>query len=235
MREVIVTPTRSAGPLEHPSPPLALLASVYAGLFLTSLIVHVWLAGGDHIPSPFDGPGAARAFFAAHPTSVRWSGFLQFCAAIPLTLFAVVTVSRLRFLGVHAAGAFIALGGGILAGAMQILAALALWTLSLDPDGAAVRSLQLFAFAAGGPAFVTALGLFVAGSAVSAGLAGLVSRPLLWTGLALAVLAELSVFAFVFPAASYLLPIVRLGTFGWLIWLGAVLPRAMRLAGEAAS
>jgi hypothetical protein len=55
---------------------------------------------------------------------------LQFGAAVPLGVFTATIVSRLRFLGVKAAGAYIALFGGFGAAFATASNATVLWTIS---------------------------------------------------------------------------------------------------------
>ena len=97
----------------HPSPPLVVLAVVYTAVFLASLVLTALLTAGEHFPSPFASSTSSFEFFARHSLAVRWSGFLQLGAAVPLGLFTATVASRLHFLGVRAAGATIALFGGI--------------------------------------------------------------------------------------------------------------------------
>jgi hypothetical protein len=141
-------------PENHPSHPLVALSIVHTVLFIASIVVQVILSGGHHIPSPYDGAAAGKAFFASAPGSVQWSSFLQFGATVPLALCVVCTVSRLQFLVVKAAGAFIALGGGLLGCALSMVASLAIWSLSQDPTSESVRTLQLLSYAAGDPVSV---------------------------------------------------------------------------------
>jgi hypothetical protein len=220
----------------HPSPPLTVLAAVQAALFLMSLAVTAALTGGDHVPSPFGPAAPSLRFFAEHGDAVRWGAFLQLGSAVPLGLFAAVASSRLHFLGIRAAGATIALYGGLAASSFLALSALAQWALSW-PDvavaPAVARALHLLAFAAGGPAHVMALGLLVAGVAVTAGLGRLVPGWMMTTGLAIAVLAELSWLSLVLPAASLLLPLARFPALAWLIAAGALLPNARRRAATS--
>jgi hypothetical protein len=217
----------------HPSPPLQVLAAAHATIFVASLVLTALLTGGGHLPSPFGPSEASFRFFAAHGDAVRWNAFLQLGSAVPLGLFAATAASRLHFLGVRAAGVAIALFGGVAASSFLSLSALAQWTVSwpdVTDSQAAVRALQLFAFAAGGPAHVMAMGLLIAGIAVTTGLARLLPRWMMTTGLALAVLAELSWVSLVLPAASLLLPLVRFPAFAWMIAAGALLPRSRREA-----
>lgn len=218
----------------HPSPPLVVLASVYAAVVLASLVLVGLLTRGEHIPSPFGATDTSLGFFAHHPLAVRWSAFLQLGAAVPLGLFSATVSSRLHFLGVRAAGVAIAFFGGIAASVALATSAAVLWALSwpgVAESEAMTHALHLVAFAMGGPAHVEALGLLLAGVSVTAGLSRLLPRWMMASGLVLAGLAELSWLSLVLPQASYLLPLARFPAFAWLIAAGALLPVA-RKGGE---
>jgi hypothetical protein len=211
----------------HPSPPLGVLAAIFTVLFLAG-VVELLLAAPVEPLNPFAAPSASAAYFRDHWLAVRWGGFLQFCAAIPLGLFAASSSSRLRFLGIKAAGATIALYGGLVASCLLALSGLCAWVLSQPGvDGAAARALHLLAFGLGGPGHVATLGLLVAGLAVSSGLGGLLARGWMWSGIAIAVASELSVFSLVFLPAAFLLPLGRFTAMAWLIAVGILLPRSL--------
>jgi hypothetical protein len=203
----------------HPSPPLVVLAVAYTAVFLASLVLTALLTAGEHFPSPFASSTSSFEFFARHSLAVRWSGFLQLGAAVPLGLFTATVASRLHFLGVRAAGVTIALFGGIAAAIFLTLS----WPDVLAAAGLA-RALQLLAFAAGGPAHVMALGILLAGVSVTGGLHRLLPRWMMASGLVLAAMAELSWLCLVLPPGSYLLPLARFPGFAWLIVAGALLP-----------
>jgi hypothetical protein len=171
---------------KHPSPSLLVLAIVHTALFVASLPL------------------------------AQFRAVLQFGAAVPLGLFAATAFSRLQFLGVRAAGATIALYGGLTASAMMMLSGLSQWS-----------ELQRLAFATGGVGFVVPFGLLVAGVSVTAGLTRLVPRWLMIFGLIIAAFAELSTFSLVTDYATYLLPAARFPGFVWLIATGALLPREL--------
>jgi hypothetical protein len=95
----------------HAGPPLILPGAIFTGLFVASLAAGAILSGGAPYPMPFGAADESR-YFVIHADAVRVVAFLQFGAAIPLGLFTATLVSRLRFLGIDAAGATIALFGG---------------------------------------------------------------------------------------------------------------------------
>jgi hypothetical protein len=142
----------------------------------------------------------------------------------------------LRFLGIEAAGTWIALVGGALASAMGAFSALAQWSLAQPDLGTEARALHLLAFGTGGPGYVVPFGLLVAGVAVTGGLARKLPRWVMWSGLFVASVAELSSLCIAFAPAVYLLPIARFPGLAWLIVAGALLPstRASGTPREAA-
>jgi hypothetical protein len=84
------------------------------------------------------------------------------------------------------------------------------------------------AFATGGPGTIVPFGILVAGVSVSAGLTGNVPRWIMWFGLVVAAVAELSSLTIAIPAAAYLLPAARFPGLVWLIAAGATLPMRRR-------
>src|SRR5262249_51097264 len=133
-------------------------------------------------------------------------------------------------------GTLITLVGGTLASGMGAFSALAQWAL-VQPDlgSEATRALHLLAFIAGGPGYVVPFGLLVAGVAVTGGLSQKLPRWVMWSGLFVAIVAELSSLPVAFDPAMYLLPIARFTGIVWLIVVGALLPstRSSRTQREA--
>jgi hypothetical protein len=215
---------------QHRGPALVPVATVHLLLFLAGVLAVAVFAGGDHYPSPFAPENLIVRFFASHAVETRIGAFFSFGSAIPLGIFTATVASRLRFLGVRAAGESIALFGGIGAALALALSASCSWTLSWiggSPDStAAIRAVHLIAFATGGPATVVLLGLLVAGVAVTSGFARLLPRWLCWTGVGIGLVAELSSLVLVVPAAVPLLPIARFTGVLWLIAVGVWLPRS---------
>ncbi len=216
----------------HAGPPLLPVAIVHVLLFIAGLVWVTAFVGGDRFPSPFQPEEVIRHFFSAHAAQVRIQAFLLFGAAIPLGIFTATIVSRLRFLGVRAAGELIALYGGFGASLALAASGLGSWTLSIlgarAGSGDVVLALNLLTFAAGGPAAVVFLGLLIAGVSVAAGLADLVPRWVAWLGIVVALVAELSSLVLLFPRAGLLIPLARFPGLVWLIAAGASLPRSRR-------
>jgi len=217
---------------KHPSPPLWLLAAVHLVLFAAGLGGSAALAHGAVFPSPFDA-GAASAYFGAHADAVRVAGFFLAGSAVPLGLFAATAASRLTFFGAEVAGVTIALFGGIAASLMLLSSGLCMWglgQLGAEAVPQAVRALHLLAFATGGPGFSMMFGLLVLGVSLAGVLAVSGSRRLprwlLWFGLVLGVVAELSSLSLLSNTAAFLLPLVRFPGFVWLIAVGVTMPTA---------
>ena len=229
-------PVRTGPGAVHRGPPLGQLAIVFTGLFLASLVIIGTMTGGAAFPTPNDPPEAVRAFFGPNADVLRVAFFLQFGAAIPLGIFTATAVSRLRFLGLNVAGVTIAQFGGFTASTMLALSGLISWTMTqpgIVDDPGALRALQLLTFATGGAGHVVPLGLLLAGIAVPAGFARLMPRWLVWSGIVVAVVAELSSLSLIFPAVSPLLPLARFPALLWLIGAGFTLPTSRGAARSA--
>ena len=214
--------------IRHKGPPLLLLALIYVGFLI---------AGGATVrvafAVPHDSADKAVAYVAQHGWAIQWGSFCELASAMPLLLFVAVTVSRLRFLGVRAAGEMIALCGGVVASGMLLLSSLATWSLTrpgiADATGA-VRALQALGFVGGGPGFVVPLGLFVAGVSVTAGLHRFVPRWIMWLGIVIAAACELASLTLLWWNAGYFIPVGRFLGVVWMIALAVTLPS--RIAKE---
>jgi hypothetical protein len=215
----------------HRGPSPVAVAIVFTTLFVASLVVSMATAEGEHFPSPFQPEAFSLAYFAKHAEAVRVGAFLQFGSAVPLGIFTATVVSQIRFLGVNVAGAFISLFGGVGASLFLAISALIQWVLSYLGGASAegtIHALHLLAFATGGVGYVVTAGLLVAGISVSGGLSKLLPRWLMWFGLVVAALAELSALSLVVAPAMYLLPAARFPAFVWMICVGALLPKTRR-------
>ena len=170
------------------------------------------------------------AFFQSQASSVRLFGALQFGAAVPLGIFTATMVSRLRFLGIRAAGANIALFGGFGAAFSMTAAGSVIYVMggsAVTQNPVLIQSLYDLAFALGGPGFTVPFGLLMAGVSVTAGFGKLLPRWIVVLGLVLAVAGELSWLAMIFPRALFLLPLARFPGFVWLIAAGLALPNSV--------
>ena len=213
----------------HRGPSLGALGVVFVSLFATSLVAPGVMTGGARFPTPYEPVALAQDYFSRYAEVIRIAAFLQFGAAIPLGIFTATVTSRLRFLGMRVAGVDIALFGGFAASIFLALSAGAGWALSqpgIATEAGATRALQLLGFATGGPGHVAALGLLLAGVSVPSAFAKLIPRWLVWLGLIVAAICELSALSLVFPIAGILLPLGRFPAFIWLIGAGFTMTRS---------
>lgn len=217
----------------HPSPNLGIVATVFAFLFLAGLYPVTLLHGGA-FPGPWSSGGSIAGFFQARSASVQACAVLHFGAAICLGILTASVVSRLHFLGVRAAGAHIALFGGLATAFNMMASAMVLWVMAypgIAANADLARALYYVQFAFGGPGFSVPLGLFFAGVAIPAAFMKLLPRWLIVFGLALAVLGELSWLSLLLPKSVFLIPLTRFPGLVWLMAAGFMLPK---VAGASA-
>src|SRR5262245_5998148 len=211
----------------HAGPPLWLPASMYTVLFLAGLYPVTVFGGDPYFPGPWESPDVIAAFFQARPTAVRVCAFLQFGAAMPLGIFAVSAASRLQFLGVRAAGPFIALFGGTATAVLMMAASAALWVMAqpgIAEDRAVLQALYWLVQGFGGAGFSVPFGLLTAGLTIPVAFKRLVPKWIVVLGLAVAICGELSWLYFMFPGALPLVPLTRFPGFLWLVAIGLALP-----------
>jgi hypothetical protein len=201
-------------------PSILLLGTIHILLFAAGLVAAATLRHGAPFINPYAAGEAIRAFFEQNPTAVRVSSFFLFASAVPLGLFAVTMVSRLRFLGVRAAGTNIALFGGLTAANALILSGLFGWVLSL-PDVATsvsmVRALLFLSFLFGGAVYAVGFGLLAAGVCVTSYFYRFLPRWLIALGILVAFAGEFSSLSLVVYPANFLIPITRYLGFIWLL------------------
>ena len=213
--------------LHHRGPHLGALAIVYTVLFIAGLYQVISFTGGAHFPEPWSSGDVMAAYFQQNPTRVLICAFLQFGAAIPLGIYTATIVSRLRFLGVSAAGPYIALFGGMATVFDMMACAQTLWVMGrpgIAQEVPLLRALYYLSFSFGGPGFSVPMGLLLAGISIVTGYRRLLPKWLVVVGLLLAACGELSWFSLVFPIASFLIPLTRFPGFIWLIIAGFMLP-----------
>src|SRR5580698_8785000 len=176
-------------------PSLLLLATVHVLIFASGLLAAAVLRHGARFATPFAPAEELRAFLALSPASVRVSNFFLFGSAIPFGIFAVTTVSRLRFMGVRAAGTNIALLGGLIATIALLLSGSVGWILSV-PDvlvsAQVVKAVDFLSFLLGGVVFAVGFGLLTAGVSVTCYFMRLLPRWLVAFGMLLALTGEVS-------------------------------------------
>jgi hypothetical protein len=186
------------------------------------------VAVGGLMPLPYGPMGAVVAYVRAEPVALQVIATAVFASSVPLAIYAATAGARLRQLGVARPSAAIALTGGTLAAGALGLTALLGWTLSrpeVSADAALVRAIYFLVFLVGSPGHLVALGLLVAGMAVPGRALGLMPRPLAWTGLVIAALAEVTTLVLAWPQLGVILPIARVAALVWLVAAGAALPR----------
>ncbi len=211
----------------HPSPNLGMLAIVFTVLFCAGLYPIARSSGGAHFPRPWDSAQTMAAYFQLHPTAVLLCAFLQFGAAVPLGIFTATIVSRLHFLGVRAAGATIALYGGLAASLATTCGSIVLWVMArpgIAGDVQLTRALYYLDFGAAGPGYSVPLGLLMAGVSVPLLFYRFVPKWIAVLGLVLAACGVLSWFSIEFLPASFFIPLTRFPGFAWLIAVGFALP-----------
>lgn len=219
----------------HAGPNLGMLAIIYtllfnAGLSAVSAFGTPFGVKQPYWPGPWEPPDIIVSYFHTHPTNVLICVFLQIGALIPLGIFAATIVSRLRFLGIDAAGPNIALLGGFMTVFNSMAAGFTTWAMihpGVTQDLSVTPALNYLSYAFGGPGFSMPMGLFMAGVCVPAAFRKLLPKWLIAFGLLLAVAGELSWFNLVFPKALFLIPMVRFPGFIWLIVTGFMLPKAV--------
>ena len=224
--------TQDASPARHPSPPLGILAIAFAALFIAGLIP-VTSFSGLHFPGPWQPAATIVHYFQARPGEVLICALLQFGSAIPLGILTASAASRFQFLGVRAAGPWIALFGGLMTAFNIVFSASILWVMAypgIAQDPAVLRALYYVSFILGGPGFSVPFGLLIAGICVPAAFTRLLPRWLLVAGFAIAVAGELSWLYMLLPGLLFLIPLTRFPGFLWLIAAGFLLPTSARKA-----
>jgi hypothetical protein len=210
----------------HRGPHPGIVAVVHVALFLSSLLLLVIASKGEAFPNPYKDLQEAQSSLLRYIDIIRINTFLQFGAAIPLGIFTAAVTSRLHFLGVNVTGVSIALFGGIAASVFMTISSLSSWILT-QPNIAdninLVHGMQFFSFATGGVGFIVPLGLLMAGVSVPCLFGHYTPKWIAVFGLTIAVIAQLSSFSLLYYPANYLLPVVRLGSFVWMIATGFTL------------
>src|SRR5205823_11130957 len=127
-------------------PSLLTLAIVYTLLVAASIISGLLLKHGLAVINPYSPAEEARRLFSENPLALRVSSFFLFGSSVPLGIYAATVVSRLRFLGVRAAGSYIALFGGFAAGMALVASAFCTWVLSVPEVSASLPATRVLHF-----------------------------------------------------------------------------------------
>jgi hypothetical protein len=227
---------KPTSPARFAGPPLLPLAMVYTLLLVANIVSAVLLHQGPPAVTPFGDAETARAFFAANRFAIKVSAFFFFGSAVPLAIYAATVVSRLRYLGVRAAGTNIALFGGFAASGAIAISGLCTWVLSVPEVSAslvATRVLYFLSFLFGGAGFAVAFGLLAAGVSVTSHFARLLPRWLVVLGMIVAVAGELSSLSLIAYPANLAIPATRFVGIAWLLLVGGRLPATLRRTEEA--
>jgi hypothetical protein len=156
--------------LSHRGPSLLALAVAYTLLVAASIICGLLLKHGVAVVNPYSSAEGSQRFFADNPNAIRVAAFFSFGSSVPLGIYAATVVSRLRFLGVRAAGTHIALFGGFAASIALVISAFSAWVLSV-PEVAtslvATRVLHFMTLLFGGVSFAVGFGLMATGVSVT--------------------------------------------------------------------
>jgi hypothetical protein len=219
-------------------PSLIPLATVHILLFAAGLATAAALRHGASYVTTFAPAEELRSFFAQSPAAVRVSSFFLFGSAVPFGIFAVTIVSRLRFMGVRAAGTNIALLGGLTATIALLLSGVAGWILSVPEvlsSAPVVKAISFFSFLLGGVMYAVGFGLLAAGVSVTSHFMRLLPRWLVGLGMLLAVTGELSWISLVAYPANFFIPITRFVGFVWMLAVAVALTRGRRTAQAASA
>jgi hypothetical protein len=210
-------------------PSLIVLATVHILVFAAGLVAGGMLRHGASYVSPFAPGEQVRLFFAQNPTAQRVSSFFLFGSAVPFGIFAVTTVSRLRFMGVRAAGTNIALLGGLAATIALMLSGIAGWVLSVPEVASStpvVKAIDFLNFLCGGMCYAVGFGLLAAGVSVTSYFMRLLPRWLSWLGIFLAITGELASLSLLTYPANFFIPITRFVGFLWMVLTAISLTRS---------
>ena len=219
-------------------PSIVLLASVHIVLFVAGLVAGSVLRHGAPFVTPFAPAEQVRMFFMQSPMAVRVSSFFLFGSAVPFGIFAVTTVSRLRFRGVRAAGTNITLLGGLVATIALFFSGTAGWILSepgVCDSAAVVKAIYLLSFLCGGVLYAIGFGLFAAGISVTCYFMRLLPRWLTLVGIVIAIAGELSWFSLIAYPANFFIPITRFAGFIWMLLAAVALSRDRKTALPASA
>jgi len=214
-------------------PSLILLATVHILVFVAGLVAAAALRHGASFVTPFAPAEQVRLFFAQSPTAVRVSNFFLFASAVPFGIFAVTTVSRLRFMGVRAAGTNITLLGGLIATIALILSGITGWVLSVPEVSASaqlVKAIFFLCFLFGGAVYSVGFGLLAAGVSVTSYFMRLLPRWMVVLGMLVAITGELSSFSLIAYPANFFIPITRYLGLIWMISVAVALTKNRTLA-----
>jgi hypothetical protein len=168
--------------LRHAGPHLGALAIIHTLMFNAGLYPVTIFVDKTHFPGPWESGDVIVSYFQTHPLPVLICAFLQFGATIVLGIFTASIVSRLHFLGVRAAGPYIALFGGFATVFGGMAASFLLWVMihpGIAQEPTLLRALYYLSYAFGGPGFSVPMGLLMSGVSVPGAFMKLLPKSLL--------------------------------------------------------
>ena len=214
----------------HGGPHLGMLAIFSTVLFCAGQALIHPIGGKNQFPSPSESSQAISFYFQHHQTMVLLCALLQFGSAVPLGVFSATVYSRMSFLGVRAAGASIALLGGLTASLAVGFSSLMLWVTAqagVAQDSGLTQALCLLGYAVGGVGYAVGLAHLMAGTSASTLFGRLAARWIAILGFSLAAIGMLSCFSLYFAGIGFLVPLTRFCGFLWMIAMGFALPRRL--------
>lgn len=209
-------------------PSLILLVIVHILVFAAGLVAAALLRHGAPYVTPFAPAEQVRLFFAQSPTAVGVSNFFLFASAVPFGIFAVTTVSRLRFMGVRAAGTNITFLGGLTATIALMLSGIMGWVLSVPEVSASaqiVKAIFFLCFLFGGAVFSVGFGLLAAGVSVTSYFMKLLPLWIVVLGMLLALTGELASLSLIAYPANFFIPITRYLGLIWMVLVAVKLTK----------
>ncbi len=139
------------------------------------------------------------------------------------------------FLGVRAAGTWIALFGGFATAFTMLASSCVLWTTTqpgIAQDRTLVQALYWLDQGLGGSGFSVPFGVLIAGVSIPAAFMRLLPKWIIVLGLLIALCGELSWLNLVSSKALFLVPLTRFPGFEWMIAAGFALPRSIAPEGD---
>lgn len=212
-------------------PNSGIVATVFVVLFFAGLMPVTAFGGMPYFPGPAASVNEMVAFFSQRQGAILLCAFLQFGSAVPLGIFTMSMVARLKFLGVRAAGADLALFGGLATAIALVTSSCVLWAMTypgIPQDANLLQALYRVSFGLGGPAYSVFFGLLAAGISVTAGLYKLLPKWVIILGLVVAVAGELSWFEILNVKLLPLIPLTRFPGFVWMLAAGFSLSKLCR-------
>jgi hypothetical protein len=187
-------------------------------LFFAGLMPVTAFGGMPYFPGPTASVNEMVAFYSQRQAGTLLCAFLQFGSAVPLGVFTMSMVARLKFLGVRAPGADMALFGGLATAMGLVISSCVLWAMTypgIPQDANLLEPLYRVSFGLGGPGYTVFFGLLAAGISVTAGLYKLLPKWIVILGLVVAVAGELSWFEILSVRLLPLIPLTRFPGFVW--------------------